>query len=167
MGELLVIVGLVVAVIAIIGIIAKARGGKRPATAAPRRDPLAADQPAHGFGPRELGPGAIVAYGGIDYVVRGSITLRVSPGAEVIVDDRVHRLEESVEAVYSCEWTTGLPERGRMRYQDMRTGDGSSLLSFENWDGAGWEVSSGRPMSRGELTVYPAPPAAGDPDYRR
>ena len=208
MGELLVIVGLVVAVIAIIGIIAKARSGKKPATAAPRRDPLASDQPVHGFGPRELGPGAIVAYGGIDYVVRGSITLRqgpyvwwehlleggdgaqwlgveedegtleltwwttrkglgVGPGAEVIVDDRVHRLEESGEAEYSCEGTTGLPERGRMRYQDMRTGDGSSLLSFENWDGAGWEVSTGRPMSRGELTVYPAPPVAGDPDYRR
>ena len=42
MGELLVIVGLVVAVVAIIGIIVKARGGTRPATAAPRRDPLAA-----------------------------------------------------------------------------------------------------------------------------
>ena len=79
MGELLVIVGLVVAVVAIIGIIVKARGGTRPATAAPRRDPLAADQPIHGFGPRELGPGAIVAYGGVDYVVRGSITLRQGP----------------------------------------------------------------------------------------
>ena len=31
------------------------------------------------FGPRQLGPGAIVSYGGIDYVVRGSVTLREGP----------------------------------------------------------------------------------------
>ena len=76
MGELLVIAGLVVAVIAVVGIIVKARGGTKPEAAGPRLDPLAADRPVHGFGPRELGPGAIVSYGGIDYVVRGSVTLR-------------------------------------------------------------------------------------------
>lgn len=211
MGELLVIVGLIVVVVAVIGLVVKARGSRTSGgahTPGPRHDPLAGDQPVHGFGPRNLGPGAIVAYGGIDYVVRGTITLRqgsfvwwehlldggdgarwlgveedegqleltwwttrkglgVSPDREVVVDDRVHREDESGEARYTCEGTTGLPDSGTMRYRDLRTGDGSSLLSFEDWDGAGWEVSSGRPMSPGEMTVYPAPPAPGDPDHRR
>jgi len=44
-----------------------------------RQDPLkfAATMPQ--FGPRQLGPGAIVSHGGIDYVVRGSVTLRQGP----------------------------------------------------------------------------------------
>ena len=52
-----------------------------------------------------------------------------------------------------------------MRYKDFRTRDGHSLLSFENWDDGGWEVSTGRPLTPGELTVYPAPPAPGDSGY--
>lgn len=213
MGEFLVIVGLLVAVVAVIGIVVKAvRSRKGSADGAHgtrhRSDPLASDQPVQGFGPRNLGPGAIVAYGGVDYVVRGTITLNqgsfvwwehlldggdgaqwlgveedegqleltwwttrkglgVSPGGEVVVDDRVHREDESGEARYTCEGTTGLPASGRMRYRDYQTGDGSSLLSFEDWDDAGWEVSTGRPMSPGEMTVYPAPPAPGDPGYSR
>ncbi|MDN5760553.1 MAG: DUF4178 domain-containing protein, partial [Tomitella sp.] len=31
------------------------------------------------FGPRSLGPGAIVSHGGVDYVVRGTLTLREGP----------------------------------------------------------------------------------------
>src|SRR5712675_2251489 len=31
------------------------------------------------FGPRQLGPGAIVSHGGVDYVVRGSVTYREGP----------------------------------------------------------------------------------------
>lgn len=206
MGELLVVIGVVVVIVAVVGIVLKRRKARTVGAPGPRRDPLAADQPVHGFGPRNLGPGAIVAHGGVDYVVRGTITLRqgsfvwwehlldggdgaqwlgveedegqleltwwttrkglgVGPQAEVVVDDRVHREDESGEAGYSCEGTTGLPERGRMRYRDYQTGDGSALLSFEDWDGAGWEVSTGRPVSPGELTVYPAPPAPGDPEY--
>lgn len=206
MGKLLVIIGVVIVVIAVIGIVSKMKKTRGDTAPGPRRDPLAADQPVHGFGPRNLGPGAIVAYGGVDYVVRGTITLRqgsftwwehlldggdgarwlgveedegqleltwwttrkghgVTPGPEVVLDDRVHRESESGEARYSCEGTTGLPDQGRMRYRDYQTGDGSALLSFEDWDDAGWEVSSGRPLSPGEMTVYPAPPAAGDPDY--
>ena len=206
MGELLVIIGLEVVVVAIIGIVVKALRGRTDKSPGRRRDPLAPDRPAHGFGPRNLGPGAIVAYGGVDYVVRGSITLRqgpyvwwehlleggdgaqwfgveedegrleltwwtsrkglgVTPQREVTVDGRVHREDESGDAGYTCEGTTGLPERGRMRYKDFRTRDGHSLLSFENWDDGGWEVSTGRPLTPGELTVYPAPPAPGDSGY--
>lgn len=206
MGQLLVVIGVVIVLVAAVGIVLKMRKERASSAPGPRRDPLAPDQPVHGFGPRHLGPGAIVAYGGIDYVVRGTITLRqgsfvwwehlldggdgaqwlgveedegqleltwwvtrkglgVGPQSEVVVDDRVHHEDESGEAEYSCEGTTGLPERGRMRYRDYQTGDGSALLSFEDWDGAGWEVSTGRPISPGEMTVYPAPPAPGDPGY--
>lgn len=206
MGELLIIIGVVVVVVAVIGLIVKAGRASRPQRPGPRRDPLADDQRTQGFGPQNLGPGAIVAYGGVDYVVRGTVTLQegaytwwehlldggdgaqylgvevdegqleltwwtsrkglgVTPQPEVVVDDRVHREDESGEAEFTCEGTTGLPPRGRMRYSDYQTGDGSSLLSFEDFGGAGWEVSTGRPMSPGEMTVYPAPPATGAPGY--
>src|SRR5690606_13536271 len=48
-------------------------------TAPGRDDPLrfAASMPQ--FGPRQLGPGAIVSHGGTDYVVRGTVTLRQGP----------------------------------------------------------------------------------------
>ncbi|GLB64469.1 hypothetical protein NCCP2495_23480 [Dietzia sp. NCCP-2495] len=205
-GELLIVIGLVVVVGAIIGLVIKSRNSGKNAGPGARVDPLASGQMAQGFGPKNLGPGAIVAYGGVDYVVRGSITLRqggfvwwehlldggdgarwlgveedegqleltwwttrkghgLQPSPELVLDDRVYREDESGEAHYTCEGTTGLPPQGRMRYRDYQTGDGSSLLSFENWDDAGWELSSGRPMSPGEMTVYPAPPAAGDPGY--
>lgn len=39
-----------------------------------RQDPLKFASVAPEFGPRQLGPGAIVSHGGIDYVVRGSVT---------------------------------------------------------------------------------------------
>lgn len=199
-------IGVVIAAVAVIGLVIKAARTNRDKAAGHRRDPLAADQHAQGFGPRNLGPGAIVAYGGVDYVVRGSITLRqgsfvwwehlldggegaqwlgvevdegqleltwwttrkghsLVPAPEVVLDGRAHREDESGEAVYTCEGTTGLPPQGRMRYRDYR--NGNALLSFEDWDGAGWELSTGRPMSPGEMTVYPAPPAAGDPGYIR
>lgn len=208
MGELLIVIGVIVVVVAIIVIAVKAATKKKNknTTSGARRDPLAADRPVHGFGPRNLGPGAIVSYGGVDYVVRGTITLRegsfiwwehlldggdgaqwlgveedegqleltwwttrkglgVAPGPEVVVDGDAHREVESGQARYSTEGTTGLAGEGSVRYSDYRTGNGSALLSFEDWDGAGWDVSTGRTLSPGELTVYPAPPAAGDPEY--
>lgn len=208
MGELLIVIGVLAVVIAVIGLVIRAKKRPRDMASGPRRDPLASDQHAQGFGPRNLGPGAIVAYGGVDYVVRGTITLRqgsfvwwehlldggdgaqwlgvevdegqleltwwttrkghdVVPGPEVVLDGRAHREDESGEAQYTCEGTTGLPPQGRMRYRDYRDGNGGSLLSFEDWDGAGWDLSTGRPMSPGEMTVYPAPPAAGGPGYIR
>lgn len=80
---------------------------KKPKEAKPteRQDPLAFDAMPQ-FGPRQLGPGAIVSHGGIDYVVRGSVAYREGPfewwehllegGAEPIwfsVDDDEGRLE--------------------------------------------------------------------------
>ncbi|KQB86685.1 DUF4178 domain-containing protein [Corynebacterium lowii] len=47
-------------------------------TVGERRDPFAdtVAQDDRTFGPQNLGPGAIVARGGVDYVVRGTITVR-------------------------------------------------------------------------------------------
>jgi hypothetical protein len=42
-----------------------------------RQDPMADTTPQ--FGPRQLGPGAIISYGGVDYVVRGSVTYHQGP----------------------------------------------------------------------------------------
>lgn len=51
---------------------------RRPRKPTARQDPLRFGRTAT-FGPRQLGPGAIVSYGGIDYVVRGSVTYRQGP----------------------------------------------------------------------------------------
>ena len=54
------------------------RRPRKPKTPPSRQDPLTAGEMPQ-FGPRQLGPGAIVSYGGIDYVVRGSVTYREGP----------------------------------------------------------------------------------------
>ena len=54
----------------IVVLIIALRRPRKPKTPQARQDPLKFGQMPV-FGPRELGPGAIVSYGGIDYVVRG------------------------------------------------------------------------------------------------
>ena len=73
LGALLLFGALIVLVMAL------QRRPKTSQTSSSRQDPLkfAATMPQ--FGPRQLGPSAIVAHGGIDYVVRGSVTLRQGP----------------------------------------------------------------------------------------
>ena len=155
------------------------------------------------FGPRQLGPGAIVSYGGVDYVVRGSVTYRegpfvwwehlleggeesgeepiwfsveeddgrlelamwfkrtdldLQPGGERTVDGVTFREVENGHAGYTCEGTTGLPAGGEMDYVDYASADKSALLSFERWaPGMPWEISTGKSVRTGEITVYPAP----------
>ncbi|MGH3971130.1 MAG: DUF4178 domain-containing protein, partial [Mycobacterium sp.] len=55
------------------------RRPKKPSSPPGRQDPLTFGAMTPQFGPRQLGPGAIVSYGGIDYVVRGSVTYREGP----------------------------------------------------------------------------------------
>jgi hypothetical protein len=57
--------------------VAALRRPKEPRGA--RQDPLKFASAAPEFGPRQLGPGAIVSHGGIDYVVPGSVTYREGP----------------------------------------------------------------------------------------
>ncbi|MDU0478984.1 DUF4178 domain-containing protein [Staphylococcus chromogenes] len=161
----------------------------------PLKDVVGADK----FGPENIAPGAIISYGGKDYVVRGTLTLNQGPyywwehlldggdgsewfGVEVdegelnltwwvtrkgagispqssIEFDGVTYLEgERGHANYSSKGTTGLPESGEMRFIDYADASGNKLLGFEGWaNDESWEVSTGRTILPGELTVYPAP----------
>jgi hypothetical protein len=48
-----------------------------------------------------------------------------------------------------------------MDFVDYSNADETALLSFERWGpGMPWEVSTGKEVLIGELTVYPAPPAS-------
>ena len=48
-----------------------------------------------------------------------------------------------------------------MDFVDYTNPDETALLSFERWaPGMPWEVSTGKAVLTGELTVYPAPPPA-------
>jgi len=63
---------------AIVVLIIALRRPRKPKTPPTRQDPLKFGEMPR-FGPRQLGPGAIVSYGGVDYVVRGSVTYREGP----------------------------------------------------------------------------------------
>ncbi|MDA4110420.1 DUF4178 domain-containing protein [Mycolicibacterium holsaticum] len=79
MDTLLIVLAIIMLAGAIIVLVVALRRPKKSETDTGRQDPLkfAATMPQ--FGPRQLGPGAIVSHGGVDYVVRGSVTLRQGP----------------------------------------------------------------------------------------
>src|SRR5437763_10222568 len=77
MGTALLVLAAVLFIAAVFVFIAALRRPKHPSSG--RQDPLAFTAAAPQFGPRQLGPSAIVSYGGIDYVVRGSVTYREGP----------------------------------------------------------------------------------------
>jgi hypothetical protein len=185
---------------AIVVFVLALRKSKSPRPSAGRQDPLAADDRPE-FGPRQLGPGAIVSHGGTDFVVRGSVTYRqgpfvwwehlleggdqplwfsveedegrlqlamwvarkdllLQPGGDLVVDGATLRESERGHASYTTEGETGLPAAGDMDFVDYADAGETALLSFERWGpGMPWEVSTGKAVSPGELTVYPAPPA--------
>jgi hypothetical protein len=198
-GTLLFVLAAVLFVASIVVLVIALRRPKKGAPARGRSDPLSFNAMPQ-FGPRQLGPGAIVSYGGVDYVVRGSVTfregpfvwwehlleggeqplwlsveeddgrlelamwvarkdLRLQPGDQYVVDGVSFRESERGRASYTTEGTTGLPAGGEMEFLDCANADESVLLSFERWaPDMPWEVSTGKPVLPGELTVYPAPP---------
>ncbi len=79
MDTLLIVLALILLAAAIIVLVVALRRPKKAATDSGRQDPLKFAAAMPQFGPRQLGPGAIVAHGGVDYVVRGSVTLRQGP----------------------------------------------------------------------------------------
>ncbi|WP_433605253.1 DUF4178 domain-containing protein [Prescottella agglutinans] len=84
----------------------------------------------------------------------------LEPGGDVILDDRVYRKIESGSARFTAEGTTGTAPSGAMDYADYATADKTGLLAFERWaKTASWEVSTGRAVTRSELTVIHAGPA--------
>ena len=197
MGTALLVLAAVLFIAAIVVFVTAVRRPKEPRGA--RQDPLRFNA-APEFGPRQLGPGAIVSYGGVDYVVRGSVTyregpfvwwehlleggeqliwfsvedddgrlklamwvsrkeLQLEPGGQHVVDGVTYYESEHGHAGYTTEGTTGLPAGGDMDFVDYSNADETALLSFERWaPGMPWEVSTGKAVLTGELTVYPAPP---------
>jgi hypothetical protein len=85
----------------------------------------------------------------------------LTPDGDVILDDKVHRQIERGRANYTAEGTTGTPPAGTVEYADYATADGTGKIAFECWAPTqSWEVSTGRAVSRGELTVYHSAPGA-------
>ena len=78
MQTVLLVAAIVLFIAAIIVLVIALRRPRTPKTPTARQDPLKFGEMPR-FGPRELGPGAIVSYGGVDYIVRGSVTLREGP----------------------------------------------------------------------------------------
>jgi hypothetical protein len=199
-GSLLLVLAAVLFIAAIAVLVVALRRPKQPAARGGRQDPLAFNAMPQ-FGPRQLGPGAIVSYGGVDYVVRGSVTFRegpfvwwehlleggeqpiwfsveeddgrlelamwvtrkdlvtLQPGGDHVVDGVTLRESERGRAGYTTEGTTGLPAGGEMEFVDYANAGETALLSFERWaPDMPWEVSTGKSLLTGELTVYPAPP---------
>ena len=203
MGMVLVVIAAALFIAAVAVLVVALRRPRAPGTATTRGarpDPLAFDA-APQFGPRQLGPGAIVSYGGVDYVVRGSVTYRegpfvwwehlleggdqpvwfsveeddgrlelamwvarkdltLQPGDSCVADGVTFHESERGHASYTTEGTTGLPAAGDMDFVDCANGDETALLSFERWaPDTPWEISTGKPVTTGELTLYPAPPS--------
>ncbi|HTQ21347.1 DUF4178 domain-containing protein [Mycobacterium sp.] len=200
MGTVLVVLAAVLFIAAVAVLVVAFRRPRRPAARDGRQDPLSFNAMPQ-FGPRQLGPGAIVSYGGVDYVVRGSVTYRqgpfvwwehlieggekpiwlsvedddgrlelamwvtrkdlgtLQPRGDHVVDGVTFRESERGRAGYTTEGTTGLPAGGEMDFVDYADAGETELLSFERWaPGMPWEVSTGKSVLTGELTVYPAPP---------
>lgn len=200
MDTVLILIAAILLIAAVVVLVKALQRPKQPKTPSEREDPLkfAASMPQ--FGPRQLGPGAIVSHGGIDYVVRGSVTLRqgpfvwwehlleggpeplwfsveddegrlellmwvrredlaLQPEGEHVVDGVSFRETERGRASYTTEGTTGLPAGGEMDFVDYADSGESTFLGFERWaPDMPWEISVGKPVLPGELTVYPAPP---------
>jgi hypothetical protein len=199
--KVLIVLAIILLLAAIVVFIAALqRRPKKAETPSERQDPLRFASVTPQFGPRQLGPGAIVAHGGIDYVVRGSVTLRqgpfvwwehlleggdeplwfsveddegrlelvmwqrrndlaLQPGGELAADGIAYRETERGSASYTTEGTTGLPAGGEMDFVDYADTGETTFLGFERWaPNMPWEVSIGKPVLPGELTVYPAPP---------
>ena len=199
MGTVLLVLAAVLFIAAVAVFIVALRRPKTP-RGSDRQDPLAFAAAAPQFGPRQLGPGAIVSHGGVDYVVRGSVTyregpfvwwehlleggdepiwfsvedddgrlelamwtarkdLQLQPGGPHVIDGVTYNESERGHAGYTTEGTTGLPPGGDMDFVDYANADETALLSFERWaPEMPWEVSTGKAVLTGELTVYPAPP---------
>lgn len=77
------------------------------------------------------------------------------PGPKTIdFAGRTYHSEESGSAEFRSEATTGLAEQGTVRYHDYEASDGS-MLGFESYGAADWEVSAGEALSRYDLLIYP------------
>jgi len=87
--------------------------------------------------------------------------LALQPGGALVVDGVKYDETERGRASYTTEGTTGLPAGGEMEFVDYTDVSKTNFLGFERWaPDMPWEVSVGKQVLPGELTVYPAPPAS-------
>ncbi|WP_035748859.1 DUF4178 domain-containing protein [Glycomyces sp. NRRL B-16210] len=79
----------------------------------------------------------------------------LAPGPKELSHEGVsYRSNEKGTAKYVSEATTGLAERGTVRYHDYAGPDGQKL-SFEAFgDGAKWELAKGLTLDRNQITIY-------------
>ncbi|HEU5128192.1 MAG TPA: DUF4178 domain-containing protein [Glycomyces sp.] len=79
----------------------------------------------------------------------------LQPGPKELSFEGVsYRFEEKGTARYTSEATTGLAERGTLRYHDY-AGPGGQKLSFEAFgDEAKWEMAKGLTLDRNQITIY-------------
>lgn len=199
MGTFLIVLAIILFIAAVIVFFLALKRSSKAKEPAAREDPLKFAATTT-FGPQQLGPGAIVSHGGIDYVVRGSVTLRqgpfvwhehlleggpeplwfsveedegrlelvmwvrrndlqLQPDGQHVIDGVTYNQSERGSASYTTEGTTGLPAGGEMDFVDYTNSDETAFLGFERWaPNMPWEISVGRTVTPGELTVYPAPP---------
>ncbi|MEU4446950.1 DUF4178 domain-containing protein [Actinosynnema sp. NPDC050801] len=79
----------------------------------------------------------------------------LAPGPKTLAHDgKQYRSDESGEAKFRSEATTGLNAEGVVKYHDYTAGD--SLLSFEAYGEADWEATIGAKLSIYDVRIYPA-----------
>lgn len=80
----------------------------------------------------------------------------VTPGpAQLDIDGRHYRRDESGRATFTALGSTGLDPTGTVRYHDYRAADGARL-SFEAYgDSERWEAGTGEPLHRADVRIYP------------
>lgn len=159
MGELLIVLAIVALLAGVVVFLVARNRPKQPKQPATRQDPLRFDSQTDTFGPRQLGPGAIVSYGGTDYVVRGSVTLREGPFVWW-----EHLLEGKADE--PPVWFSVEEDEGRLElvWWHKRTGLPAEPGSSIDVDGVSFTVDeNGRASYTTEGTT--GLPAGGDMDY--
>ncbi len=78
----------------------------------------------------------------------------LAPGAKSIdLDGVTYRFDEQGTASYTLEEAAGPGGSGQAEYADYVAGE--QRLSFERYDGSGWEVNVGAAVSEHVFDVYP------------
>ena len=153
-----------------------------------RNDPLAFAAGVSGendFNPQVIGPGAILSRGGIDYVVRGTVTLSQGPFVwyEHMIDGGSGSLWLSVEVdegqlelvLWNPRKDLNLDPHATIEvdgvtYREIERGGDMSYVDYEGPNGmrlglekygptTPWEATIGQVVTPGEFNVFPAPPA--------
>jgi hypothetical protein len=82
----------------------------------------------------------------------------LQPGdAAIEIDGTSYRFDEQGTADYTLEETAGPGGAGKVEYADYEAGD--KRLSFERYDGSGWELNVGVVVSEHAFDVYPGSPS--------